>query len=200
MSICLVGWVAPITANGQANSTASPQPLTGSVRSQALAAETGVKELEETDKYLRRAAMDLISEVERQQYVTVGDPNVVGSVVIPAIPAPTGQLATGELLPARQKWINFYMTEASQAVEAMHNELGALAMPDEKTAQTSEPLNELKSRMDEVTSHYGKLRQVTQGPELVNLKIGAEALAIYDQTKPIEELLKKIFHLLKEKR
>ena len=182
------------------------EPLKGNVQTQSIAAEAGVKELEETSKYLRRAAADMIGEVERQQYVTVGSPNVIGSIVIPAIPIPTGQISTGQLLPPRPKWVGFYMSEISQSVAALLQEfnsllqeLTTLSVPDERAQQIAQSMKELTALAGDIQTHYRNLQLVTQGDKLENLKIGKEALAIYDDSKPMEEMLKKVFHLLKEK-
>lgn len=188
-------WPAPAASND----TTSDTNLKGGVERQALLAESGVRELEETSRYLRRAVIDLIGEVERQVYVTVGSPNMIGSMVIPAMPSPTGQLATGEMLPARKKWVDIYMSEISQAVLALTQECSSLAVPDGKQAIVAQSLGELKAFVKDIDAHYQNLLLVTKGPTYENLKVGKEVLAIYDDLRPCEELLKKIYHLLKDK-
>jgi hypothetical protein len=179
--------------------TTSGANLKGGVEQQALLAESGVRELEETSRYLRRAVIDLIGEVERQDYVTVGSPNMIGSMVIPAMPTPSGQIATGDILPARKKWVDIFMSEISKAVIALTQECSQLVMPAEKQASVAQPLVELKTLIKDIDAHYQNLLLVTKGPTYENLKVGKETLAIYDDLRPCEEQLKKIYHLLKDK-
>ena len=182
-----------------ANTGASAgQPLQASVKKAAILAEAGLKELDETSKYLKRSSMDLMTECERQNYVCVGEPDVIGSMVIPAIPEPSGMLPMGDVLPARKKWIDVYMQQLSQIVAYLQKEMSSIVIPPDKADAVEQPWNDMKALAGDIAQHYQNLQPLTQGPKYDNLKIGREALGIYDDTKTFEELRKKIFHIMKQ--
>lgn len=177
----------------------SKPALSGQVASTQLSVGAALHAIHLATNELHRVTTDMINEIERQQYETVAEPDVIGPIVVPAMPAPTGGMNVGPLLPPRAKWINLYMWQFSQVVPMLASEINATQIPAEKQAVLGPKWRQMKALSNDITAHYQNLIPVTQGPNYVNLDIGKQLLPIYDDCKKLKELQKEVWRIANQK-
>ncbi|MBX9879169.1 MAG: hypothetical protein K2Y22_11980 [Candidatus Obscuribacterales bacterium] len=177
----------------------SKPALSGQVATSTLTVSTALHAMHQVTNELNRVTTDMINEIERQQYVTVAEPDVIGPIVVPAIPMPTGGMNVGPLLPPRAKWVKLYMWQFSQVVPMLAAEIDATQIPADKKTLLAPKWRQMKALSNDITAHYQKLIPVTQGPTYVNLDIGKQLLPIYDDLKKLKELQKDAWRLANQK-
>lgn len=187
-------------SQGNTQKAVSSKPaLSGQVSTTQLSVSTALHAIHLATNELHRVTTDMINEIERQQYETVAEPDVIGPIVVPAMPAPTGGMNVGPLLPPRKKWIDLYMWKYSQVVPMLEAEIDSTQIPADKKALLAPKWREMKALSDDITAHYQNLIEVTKGPNYVNLEIGKQLLPIYDDLKKLQELQKETWHIANKK-
>lgn len=181
-------------ATGQAQDT-EKKPLTGGISNATLRAHAGLKEVDASVKMLQRSAMDMIGEVERTDWVVAAEPEAIGPIIVPAISYSTQGL--GDLDPPRKKWIDFLMNQTAQLIDMTNADINATRLTDNAPPEATSAWSDIKSLMLDVVAHYQNLKGITQGPKYDNLKIGKQALGIYDDMTRVEGLIKKITCLIR---
>ncbi len=169
--------------------------LTGSVSSATLQAHAQLKEIDSSSKMLQRSAMDMIGEVERTDWVIAAEPEAIGPIIVPAVTYPTQGL--GDLDPPRKKWVDFLMNQMAQLIDMTNGDINATQMSKDASTEITSSWKEVKDLMLDVTARYQNLKTLTQGPKYDNLKIGKQALAIYDDMTRLEGLNKKLTCLVR---
>ncbi len=133
----------------------------------------------------------------RKDTVTVKPPNVLpNSVVIPALPDPSGTMGFGDL-PARKKYIDQFMNQTSYQVQLLQNSVDALIIPDSKAAAVAEPWGKLVATMGDVQKHHAQLKVLTGGPKYDKEQIAREALAIHDEMGTVQRLRKQVLKTIR---
>lgn len=171
--------------------------LSGQVSTSTLTVATALHDIHLSSNELHRVTTDMINEIERQQYETVAEPDVIGPIVVPAMPV--GGMNVGPLLPPREKWIKLYMWQFSQVVPILANDINLAQIPADKQALLEPKWQEMKALSDDITAHYQSLIPVTQAPPYVNLDIGKQLLPIYDDLKKLQELQKETWRIANTK-
>ena len=192
---------APVSAaqvNNSKSTATNTTPLKGSVQATILKTEVGLKELLESVKAIRRVSMDIIGEVERHDLVVVGEPDVIGPIVMPAIPNPTGTMQMGDALEPRKKWLNIYMSQLDQLVTFLRQEVKAVVIPPDKQSEVNNYWTEIRRLTVDLNQHYKYLKLITVGPDYDNLSIGHEALGIYDDTSKFDKPLKEVYKIIRQ--
>ncbi|HEY9868906.1 MAG TPA: hypothetical protein V6D08_07050 [Candidatus Obscuribacterales bacterium] len=185
------------TGGGSGAGVTGNQTLTGKVV--ILKTAAGIKAMGECAHKLKRAALDMIGELQRQDLVVVSEPDVIGPIIVPAVPNPSGMMPVGDYLPPRKKWLDFYMAQMSQLIPLMQSELADTAIPADKKDAIKGPWGQMQSLVQDMQSHYKALQPLTQGPSFDRDAIGKEVLAIYDDVEELDKLRKQVFHIIKEK-
>lgn len=178
--------------------TALSKPsLSGQVSTSTLTVATALHDIHLSSNELHRVTTDMINEIERQQYVTVAEPDVIGPIVVPAVPI--GGINVGPLLPPREKWIKLYMWQFSQVVPILANDINFAQIPADKKTLLGPKWRAMKALSDDITAHYQKLIPVTKAPPYVNLDIGKQLLPIYDDLKKLQEVQKEAWRIANTK-
>jgi hypothetical protein len=186
--------------NTKTSSQSAPPPVKGQVTKTALPAEVGLKDLGDAAKHLRKAALYMVGELTRQDLVVVGEPDVIGPIIMPAIPEPSGTLAMGDYLPPRRKWVNYWLVQMGTLGELMENETKEMAFPEGKM-QTIAPLwIEIKTLVQDINFNYLKLVQLVERPTLSRDAIGILTMNIYDDTTKFEKPWKELVKTLRDKK
>jgi hypothetical protein len=181
------------------SSAPSDKVLKGGVRGAALLTEDGLMKLGETTAELQRTSEQVMAEVTRKENIVVRGPNVLpNGVVIPAFPGPGGMIAFGDL-PPRKKQLNNFVSNLAYYVELLQNEVNALIIPDDKSAAISPYWDAIRKDMDEINVRFAALKELTAGPRYENLKIGKEALKLYDRAKEIDQLRREVMKIVATK-
>jgi hypothetical protein len=200
-----------IDGNAVDTSAASGGSLSGGVENHkfagALSAQTGNQQLadkKESDEAIRHALKnvadsahhmqermhDIIYEITRQEYVTAGEPNVVGPTVIPAIPMPTGTIAMGGYLAPRKKYMDFFAAQTKSLLTMLIEEGSNLPSTLPRDANMSAKLSMIKGDLNALQEENNSLQPLMIGPTYDNLKIGRQALLMSSKLDDLKKLLK----------
>ena len=172
--------------------------LKGGVRGAALLTEDGLKKIGATSGSLESSAMRVFGEANRKDTITVRGPNVInGSVIIPAIPNPSGTMQFGQL-PPREKFMRSFMNQIAYNVELLQNEIDALILPDNKSPQLEQAWSQIRASMDQVQAHLAELKSLTEGTKYDTDRISREASGVYQGARKIDKLRKDVEKLLKQ--
>ncbi|HEY9868095.1 MAG TPA: hypothetical protein V6D08_02715, partial [Candidatus Obscuribacterales bacterium] len=184
-----------VLAQGQVG--AKPPVLKGGVRGAVLLTEDGLIKIGEAAEDLRKSCLLVISEVTRKDTVTVKPPNVLpNSVVIPAVPDPSGTIQMGPLEP-RKKYLDRFVSDVAYNVELLQNSVDALIIPDNKVDSVARPWGNLRGAMQDVQKHFAQLKSLTEGPKYDNEKIARQALAIYDSMSTVKKLRNEVLRIVR---
>jgi hypothetical protein len=164
-------------------------PLQGTVRESNLQAEAQLREMESTSAYLKRAATDMITEVEQANFYLSNEPGEAGLLSTPT---------TADLLPPKRKWVTYVMKELADLIPIMHADISTVVIPDEKLPVVGPTMKQIQIAMDAVDASYKNLQTATQASKLDNLTIGRSALNIHDNVTKIEDLERQALRQLKE--
>lgn len=166
--------------------------LEGHVQDEALALETSIKDLHKTLHHMKRSAWDIFVEVQRQNMVVVGEPDVIGPIVIPAIPNPTGMMATGGFLPPRKKFLDYFMSQIDDLVKLMQTDVSGLVLTDDASDDAKAQLKTVTDAMAQIPQDISNLKDVTQGPDYDNMQIARAAQVLQDRIAVMEKASKKL--------
>ena len=172
--------------------------LTGHIKAEATQSSVQLKELLGSLKQLRRSTFEIFGEVQREDLVVVGEPDVIGPMIVPAMPDVSGMLGTGQYLPARKKWIDYFMANIERLYPMVTKELEALKLPDDAT-------DDMKGHYKRVVLAYNKLgpslkdlEAVTQGPEYDNEAIAKCATISKTYVEVMDKELKRLYRDMKK--
>lgn len=175
----------------------SQDKLEGRIEQTAADSVSRVKELITSVKHLKRSTFDVFCEVQREDLVAVGEPNVIGPIIVPAIPAGSGLLGTGEYLPVRKKWIDHYMAQIERLYPMVTKDLEGLKLSDDVDAKAKEHYKNMVLNYNKLGPALKSLDSKTLGPKYDNQVI-AKASAIAQNY--IDKLEKESKRLYKELR
>ncbi len=164
-------------------------------------ADMQLKNVHDAARRLRSAALMLVNDVEQRDMVVTGEPMIIQPIPMKddkqAIGWAQQMEDLGPALPPRKKWLDVDMSSTGQLVALIQDEIGGIQLPAEKQDRLAAPWGELKALVQDTQSHYTNLQGMTNGPTYDNVKIGQEALAIYDDMGKLEKPLKQILQILR---
>jgi len=189
LAFACAGWFnACLSAQAQEAAKDAAPPLKGRVRGAALLTKDGLIRIGTAATDVQKSCLLVIAEVTRKETLTVKPPNVLpNSVVIPALPDPSGTIRFGDL-PARKQYLDQFMNETSYQVQLLQNSVDALIIPDDKSAAVGGPWGQIVATMADVQKHHAQLKALTEGPKYDNQQIAREALAIHDDMSTVKKL------------
>lgn len=179
-------------------STTQQQPVTGGVTKTVVPAQVGLKEMGDTAKHLHKATLGMVGELTRQDLVVVGEPDVIGPIVMPAIPIPSGMLAMGDYLPPRKKWVDFFNYQIGTLVNEMQKELTSMSFPPDQMQQVTPLWNEIIALVADMTDKTQKLIDISKGPNYDRKAMGILTMNIYDDTTNFERPWKELVKLMRK--
>lgn len=172
--------------------------MEGHIEQGIITAEAGLRDLTTSLHHLKRAATDILTEVERQDMVVVGEPDVIGPMIIPAIPNPTGTVSSGQFLPPRKKFIDYFMIQIDHLMPIVEKSSEAVTLPESATDQEKADRARLGELMIELQGCFQALDKVTAGPQYDNLAIARQATAFGDLVKKIDKRCKSLDRAMKK--
>ncbi len=185
--------VVPVEASGSPFAKApSNQPLSGSVVSVALAAETGLKEVGETLHHLKDATWGLFSEVQQPNMFFAGGPDVVGPIIITPVNG-SGFIQGEGFVPPRKKWVDFYIDHVQYLAPQLEKEIAALVLPDGVSDDTRSDLDLMKQITARMPKDCENLMKISQGPKYDNMAIATAAQVLLDDLKTIDKARKEVY-------
>ena len=174
------------------------EQLKGHVKEDAGGAVCALKELLSSVVHLKRSVYDVFCEVQREDLVVVGEPNVIGPMIVPAIPSGSGLLNTGEFLPARKKWIDYYMAQIEKLYPMVTKELEALKLPGDATADMKDHYRKVVLAYNKLGPALKDLDEITQGPKYDNKEIAKCSAVGQNYLDAIDKELKRLYREMKK--
>ncbi len=171
---------------------AASQPLSGSVESVALVAETGLKEVGETLHHLKDATWGLFSEVQQPNMFFAGGPDVVGPIIITPVNG-SGFIQGEGFVPPRKKWVDFYIDHVQYLAPQLEKEIAALVLPDGVSDDTRSDLETMRQISIRMPKDCENLIKVSQGPKYDNMAIATAAQVLIDDLKTIDKARKEVY-------
>lgn len=181
------------------SSTSKGTALQGSVKSLDVESAEGLRQMGDCLKKIQRSSLELMGEATRQDYISVGDPDVVGTIIIPAMPDPSGMLAIGPYLPIRQKWMDYYLDQIGKLIPIYAELTDGLVLPGPIRDKGIPMLDTMRPLFADAKTHY--LNLVSMSTELKttkNMKIAEEAVRLHDDMQKIDGIRRDVFKLLKD--
>jgi hypothetical protein len=158
---------------------------TNQIRSQEELA-LALKAAANSTRPLESALDNVVSEVTRQQYVSVGQPNVVGTMVIPARP---GMIPIGDYLPPREQYMTIYAAQIQASLIKLVEQVSVL--PEDSTdVQLNQQIIALKSALEFLRTQNQPLQASMAGSPYNNLAVGKDVLNMLDRLKEIKKSIK----------
>lgn len=174
------------TANRVANST-----------NKVTQTHFGLKELARTSQLLQRSAMDLIDEVEQTQVVYGTGPQMLGAIIRPVADFPDEKREEmAGLVPPSKKWVKYIVKQMADLMPMLENDINGMNLPENASSEITGDMHDIQDSLAQIKSHFDNLNTVIKEDKLDNLKIGREALAIYDSLTKINGLTKRMSHIL----
>lgn len=184
--------------NSTTQTATSSATLAGSVKSIDVEAAEALRQMGDCLKKIERASLELMGEATRQNYIGVGDPTVVGTIIIPAMPSETGVMAVGPYLPIRKQWFDYYMNQMASLFPIYADYVDALVMPDSTKSQAIALLDQMRQPFADAKARYMELyRYKKQLSKLGNKKVAVLSVQIHDDMGKMEKLRLQVFELLK---
>ncbi len=173
--------------------TSTTQPLQGSVVKTVKEAQTGLNVLAKTLGQLKHTDTDLYNEATRQVANLIEEPEIIAGTVI-YIPV---NFTTGDYLPMRKKWVEYYMTQLANLVPMVQEDIDAILIPDDKEEKADEYMTQMKAEVQDIENQYKILVQLAVGPIYNQNAIAAICHNIDHDIKQMDESRKKAFHAIK---
>jgi hypothetical protein len=155
--------------------------------------ERQLKDLSQAVHQARHEANGLIIEVTREDGLEGGEIDFIGTDIIPIIPA-TAEGFGGSYLPPRPRYLNLHMTNLSNEMPLVQDEINALKAPDSDEAAKIVPfLTEIKSVFGDAQKHLAALGPLTTTLPYDQKGIATEASALNKDLDQIEKLKKDMY-------
>ncbi len=168
-----------------------------------------LRDLGDSLRKLDHAATETVKEVNRHAPAPIGMQDIVAEQIVnpfgydPWDPALNASLRTGPLLPPRKKWLDIDVSQVGQVAGILQQEVTSLCPP---VAMSNTAKDSFKVELGLMTEANGKiqdatnqLKQLAQGPNYDNDKIGKTAHDIRTSAKTIEECRKRAVRALAKK-
>ena len=185
-----------ITSAFADNDSSTPASNAPNVKQQVSGCETTLKQMGESIHRLKRAATDLYAEC-RQQVEMAGEIDFIGGEVIPIMPVTAEGFGPEQYLPPRKKYIDLHMSQLSQLIPILNDEINSLVIPDENKNDSQSFADSMQNCLKIVKDNFASLQGLTVQPPYSNADIAGLANNIHDQVSKIDNDRKKIYHLVR---
>jgi hypothetical protein len=195
VSVILINILFSLSALSlSADSTSSSQPKINPECDNIDSAknvEVKLKNISVSVHHLQKTIQEIIFEITRQEYIRASEPEVVGPIVIPAIPPPAGEIAVSGFLPPRKKYINFYSKQAQDLFMMLDEE--ASLLPDNLDINKNPyfQFSKIKQDLNNMRAENNMLLKSMTSPKCDNLTIGKQAIRMSDDLDQLQKSLKE---------
>lgn len=174
----------------------SKSALSGGVSQAVMDAHSGLKEMARGAKLMERAAMDMVGEVEITEYVVATQPDAIGPLIVPSVSFPEKNIGFAQMDQPKKKWLDYVIHMMTPLVKMMQTDADALQLPPDASDDMKKCLAAIKEQLADTQKHFDNFAPLCEKPPFDNIKIGKEALGIYDDMQRVEGQIKKINHML----
>jgi hypothetical protein len=181
---------------GTPSGAPSSRKLLGSIKAVDIEAAECLRQMGDALKKMERAGLELMGEATRQDYISVGDPDVVGTMIIPALP--DNMMAVGPYLPLRPKWVDYYLDQIGKLIPIYAELTDSLVMPDSTKAQATQLLDQMRPLFEDARARYLALVEMSKDLKHAdNKKVAVLAVMLHDDMQKMEKIRVEVFKLLK---
>ena len=173
-----------------------PTTLQGNIQGGATEDLERLHDIGVTVHHLEQMLKGLLYEAQRQDMVVVAEPDVIGPMIIPAIPGPSGMLNMG-YLPPRKKWVDYFMGEIEQLIPMLDHELNSMPRPAATDAELEAAFVTMFNAARDFNPPWSLLETATKGPDYKNADISNAGSGLWAQLNEFKKEKNKVFHLLK---
>lgn len=179
------------------NPPSSASSLQGNVQGGAPVILQGLHDVGVSVHHLQEMLKGLLLEAQRQDMVVVSQPNVIGPMVIPAIPGPSGMMSMG-YLPPRKKWVDYFMSQVEEIIPLLDHELNGLPRPNPNDTEVLQSFTEMFDAARGFNPPWSDLEAVTKGPDYKNDDIAKAVTRLYIQVDEFKKLKDKLYKVVKK--
>ncbi|MBX9687008.1 MAG: hypothetical protein K2X27_09915 [Candidatus Obscuribacterales bacterium] len=206
LAICLLagslafpgGAIAAQSAGQTQTQSSSKSPLKASAKATDVEAAEQLRQMGDCLRKMERAALELMGEATRQDYISVGDPDVIGTMILPAIPDESALLAHGEYLPIRQKWMDYYLDQIGKLIPIYAEMTDTLMMPAASRDQATQLLDQMRPYFIDARTRYLALIKISKKIKTArNQQVAELSVQVHDDIAKMDKLRKDVFALLK---
>ena len=176
---------------------AASDAIQGGVKKAALKTGMEIKEMGTALRQLKHAGTELYGEMTRQEMVSLGEPDVIGTMVIPAIPA--GPIPMGGYLPPRKEWVNLCMSHMTPLVPLVKEEIDDISPtvhPDSKD-EADPVMAGINNSWSSVQASYQKLQTLTASGSYDNAAIANESVNLIKAVESLDKQRKQLWKAIK---
>lgn len=178
------------------NPPASAASLQGNVQGGAPVILQGLHDVGVSVHHLQEMLKGLLYEAQRQDMVVVAEPNVIGPMIIPAIPNPSGMMSIG-YLPPRKKWVDYFMSQIEEIIPMLDHEINSLPRPAASESDLLQAYVEMFDAARGFNPPWSKLETATKGPDYKNQDISVAGSELWFQIEKFKKLKDKVFKIVK---
>ncbi len=179
------------------NPPSSAASLQGNIQGGAPVVLQGLHDVGVSVHHLQEMLKGLMYEAQRQDMVVVAEPDVIGPIVMPAIPNPSGMLSMG-LLPPRKKWVDYFMSQIEEIIPMLDHEINSLPRPDGKDSELQQVYIDMFDAARGFNPPWSDLETATKGPEYKNQDISVAGSGLWFQIEKFKKLKDKLFKMVRE--
>ncbi len=190
--ICNFIYIAAVQADAVFNTSnnSSSDNKSTSVKQIDTEIYSKLKDVADGAHHLQQTLHEIVFEVTRQDYAIASEPNVIGPMVIPAIPMPTGAIPMGIFFPPRKKYMTLYAEHTHSLLTMLTEESASLPNNVENDDAMTSKIANIKQYLEKLRNENDTLQQLMAGPAYNNLLIGKQAVQMSDEIDQIKKLLK----------
>jgi len=178
------------------NPPSSAAALQGNVQGGAPVVLQGLHDVGVSVHHLQEMLKGLLYEAQRQDMVVVAEPNVIGPMIIPAIPNPSGMMSIG-YLPPRKKWIDYFMSQIEEIIPMLDHEINSLPRPSQSESELLQAYVEMFDAARGFNPPWSRLESATKGPDYKNQDISVAGSELWFQIEKFKKLKDKVFKMVK---
>lgn len=193
---------APAGGDTSRKSTARLNPpdatsaLQGNIQGGAPVVLQGLHDVGVTVHHLQEMLKGLMYEAQRQDMVVVAEPDVIGPIIMPALPNPSGMMNMG-YLPPRKKWVDYFMSQIEEIIPLLDHEINSLPRPQASDTELMQAYVDLFDAARGFNPPWSDLETATKGPEYKSMDISTAGSGLWFQVEKFKKLKDKLFKMVK---
>lgn len=172
--------------------------------------EQGLQEIRDTISKIKHVLSSITKEVQRVQVFdlptpvdmdeTFMDPTLQSDYYYPMQPVSDAGMRSGEPLPARKKWMDYYASELNQLMPVLNNDAAALVLPDQSGSPITAQMGVMQDSVRQIQTDYGQLKAAMVGPNYDNQYIARLAGALRDDVCGVDSVRKHMLRIVQSDR
>ncbi|MBX9771844.1 MAG: hypothetical protein K2X29_10760 [Candidatus Obscuribacterales bacterium] len=172
--------------------------------------EQGLKEIRDTIGKVKHVLSQITHEVQRVQVYnfltpvdmdeTFMDPTLQSDYFYPMQPVSDAGMRSGQPLPARKKWMDYYTSQLNQLMPLLNSDAQALVLPDQGATPITAQMSVMKDTVTQIKNDYAQLQAAMKGPNYDNAYIARLSDALRDDLCGADSVRKHMLRIVQNDR